>query len=224
MLRIVVLVAVGLFVLPASSRAQYAPTYVEPSGNPTYVAPGYGVAGPGPARLEFFGKFGFAGNLNLSVSDGTRTEDVGDLDLDPTLGGGLGFTYLIVKYFGIGGRFQVGRITADDPDADDGILAFDFALVPRGRFPFSRDRVAVYLALPLGATLFVSEADSADEDESGFNVGVMPGFEFFVSNRFGFFAEVGFQYRTFSQTGGLGAELDFAFTELSLAVGGKLAF
>lgn len=202
-----------------ASYPQAQPYPQRPATQPVYVESATEPQGPGNVRIPFFVKLGFAGSLSASADD----RDLGSADLNPTVGGGAGVTFVIARFFGIGPRLSINRLQADGADVgDNGILAVDLAIAPQVRFPFSNGRLAVYGVVPFGVTVFQSEADDS-ESEVGFNLGLMGGFEFFLGRRFGLFAEIGFQGRFFSESAGP-VDVFYTISDASLAVGGKLAF
>lgn len=219
---VVVAFAVTIFLPGGSLAAQQqvnSTTYVEPSA----------ALGPGPARLEFFGKLGLIGNLNLEASMGSRSEAV-DIDMNPTLVGGIGFEYVIADYFSLGARLRLGSASLDSDSLEeatgnrdgDNVFLVEPVLVPRGRFPLANGQLAIYGMLPVGLTVFVPDNDDADS-EVGWNIGFAGGAEYFLAKNFGLFAEVGWQGRFYS-TEILGIDSSWTFSELTLGAGGKVAF
>lgn len=128
----------------------------------------------------------------------------------------LGFEVLMHENASLGMRLEYGAMDYLD---ERSIHAIDFSVVPRFRLPVAR-RSAVYAALPLGWTAFVSH-DLGDELFAGWNISPRVGGELFFSESVGSYVELGYAVRVphdekFS--------FDLSFSEFVAAIGLKYAF
>lgn len=168
-------------------------------------------------RLEGFFRLGFAGEVDAEVGSTTF-----ESDLELGFGLGAGLEYLLHPNFSIGARGQVlfTEVGVDNSDHS----AIDFNIVPKGRFPLEEAPVSVYASIPFGLSIISSEVGSDESDtETGFNIGVLFGVDFFVSSTLGFLVELGYQWHFFSRQA-LGTEIDLTAGNLLLQAGAKFAF
>ncbi len=168
-------------------------------------------------RIEGFGRLAFAGEVDVEVGSTTF-----ESDLEVGLGFGAGFEYVLHRHFSAGARIQA-LFTEVEADSSNH-AAFDFNIMPRARFPLPDGPVAIFVALPLGLSVIDSElGDGADDTETGFNIAILFGTDFFVSESIGFLVEMGYQWHFFSRQA-IGRELDVTAGNLLLQAGLKFAF
>jgi len=156
-------------------------------------------AGDG-ASVEGYFIGGFAGQYRLRV-DGERMEER-DIDLDPTLGGGVRVA--------VGGLFRFGLMAelrgygSSGSDYSDRDFAFDLSPFLGLRVPLVQtDDSGFFLRgiVPLGYTrLAPDEQRFGDDSYHGFNTGVLGGLEI-AFGPVGIFADVGVRYhRVYAKT------------------------
>ena len=155
--------------------------------------------GEGPS-LEGYFIGGFAGQYRLRV-DGERMEDR-DLDLDPTLGGGIRLSLGHVFRFGLMAEFR--GYGSSDSDYSDRDFAFDLSPFIGLRFPLAEsDDTALFLRgiVPFGYTrLAPDDQRFGDDSYHGFNTGLLGGLGVAFGN-IGIFADVGVRYhRVYAKT------------------------
>ncbi len=155
-----------------------------------------------------------------------------DDDLEPTLGGGLEIDFPIHKFFLLGGMFSFHAWNTDgfeDADFDRSFL-LDFSLVPKGRFPFEKTPLAIYLGVPIGFSLDLFDEDNipiADAEIDvgvGMNVSVLVGAQVNLTSYFGLMLELGYTYHYVSHdaessTLGLSGEIDGELEQFALDLG-----
>lgn len=159
----------------------------------------------GKLRLGVFFHSGFGGEAKLEYEDGTD----GTGDLDATVGFGALVDQPIIPYFAIGGLFRLSWLKAESA-VNDRVTTMDLSVMPRGRYPFARGEV--YLGLPIGLSLqWVPDTEvyvgnvpigSVTFDTGvGWNVGLLFGGQFLVTENIGLFGHLGAQFRGTKQTG-----------------------
>jgi hypothetical protein len=154
--------------------------------------------GAGPSVEAYF-VAGFGGQYRLRV-DGQRLQEQ-DLDLDPTLGGGLRIAFGELVRFGLMAEFRgYGSSDADYSERD---FAFDLSPFIGLRIPLvmSRDSGLFLRAIvPFGYTRLAPGARFQDDSYHGFNTGVLGGLEV-AFGMVGLFADVGLRYhRVYART------------------------
>ena len=129
---------------------------------------------------------------------GGRYEDAifGKSDASPTFGATLRWDRPVHEYVttGLGFSFYTAKATAErfyEP-------AFDIDFHIKGRFPFQMGRkerkfeAEAYLLAQVGLTIWIdSNSLFADFIGPGWNIGLTPGFLFFINSRIGLLAELG---------------------------------
>lgn len=156
-------------------------------------------ADEGPS-LEGYFIGGFAGQYRLRV-DGDRMEDR-DLNLDPTLGGGVRLAF--------GGLFRFGLMAelrgygSSDDDYSDRDFAFDLSPFIGLRVPLVESGDTGFFLrgiVPFGYTrLAPDEQRFGDDSYHGFNTGLLGGLEVAFGN-VGIFTDVGVRYhRVYAKT------------------------
>ncbi|MFW5926142.1 MAG: hypothetical protein ACOCV4_08235 [Myxococcota bacterium] len=144
-------------------------------------------------RLGGFVSMGFGGEATLEEDDGNESED----DLDATGGFGFLVDFVPYEYVGVGGLLRFAFWEADG--GTDRNTVMDFSLMPRGRYPFERGEV--YLAVPVGMTIqlipdqTVLGADVDIDAGVGWNVGLLAGGQFLVTDNIGVFGHMGGMFR-----------------------------
>ena len=182
--------------------------------------------GEGPA-LEGYFIAEFGGQYRLRV-DGERMRER-DLNLDPTLGGGLRLALGHIVRFGLMVEFRgYGSSDADYSNRD---FAFDLSPFIGLRIPLTVSKDAgLFLRgiVPFGYTRLAPDGQRFDDASyHGFNTGVLGGLEVAFAN-FGIFADVGFRYhRVYARTE-LGPVADLrsslSWAQLSLNTGAAIYF
>ena len=152
-----------------------------------------------------------------------------DLDLDPTLGGGLRLALGHIVRFGLMMEFRgYGSSNADYTSRD---FAFDLSPFIGVRIPLVlSDDAGLFVRgiVPFGYTRLAPDGQRFDDASyHGFNTGVLGGLEVAFAN-FGIFADVGFRYhRVYARTQ-LGTAVDLrsslSWAQLSLNTGGAVYF
>jgi len=200
LLPLTVLLALGLFASPASAD----------------------VGGDGPT-LEGYFIGGFAGEYRLRVDGERRAED--DLDLDPTLGGGvrLAFGGNWVRF---GVMAELRGYGSSEENYEDRDFAFDLSPFLGLRIPLvESDSSGFYLraTVPFGYTRLAPDEDRfGDDSYHGFNTGALGGVEV-AFERIGIFTDVGVRYhRVYAETdlGPIGdVRSSLSWTQLSVNAG-----
>jgi hypothetical protein len=158
----------------------------------------------------------------------------GEDDMLPSWGAGLQYTHRLHRHFALGALlgFQSWQTEGLDETNVDRSVLFDFALVPAGVFPLSRD-VELYLALRLGLSMDFLGADEALSDISGQVAEIDPavgpvvapliGVRFALSDDFGVLAELGYAlhwYEHEASVSGLGSyEFELSLAQIALNLG-----
>ncbi|MBO6937376.1 MAG: hypothetical protein JJ863_20555 [Deltaproteobacteria bacterium] len=189
-----------------------------------FISPNPAAADTPGERLSVEGYFigGFAGQYRLRV-DGERYEDR-DLDLDPTLGGGIRIATGHIFRFGL--MAELRGYGSSDSDYSDRDFAFDLSPFIGVRVPLVESNDSgLYLRgiVPFGYTrLAPDEQRFGDDSYHGFNTGVLGGLGVRFGN-VGLFADVGVRYhRVYAKTdlgpfGDLRSDLSWA--QLSVNAG-----
>jgi hypothetical protein len=150
------------------------------------------------ARLSLYGSAGFGGRVDANVVDAPDL-DVGDRELNASLGGGLRVEAFVIGPLTLGGALEHRRVEVSPYQSTlvgrrgrEGVTDFDLwaALTARPiRGPVGLD---LYLGVPFGPSLL-----TADEYRArGLNVGVTGGVRV-LFGPVGLFAEVGYRRHVF---------------------------
>lgn len=155
-------------------------------------------------RLHLRGLVTAGGEARLEI-DGNSAED----DLLIGFGGAAELEVPVLRYLSVAGGATVTAWQADieDDDAARNVV-IDVDFTPRLRAPIGDEgRVVLYLAVPIGLAINIPSSDYADAIEGiggelsngvGLHVGGRAGGQFFVTERFGFVAEAGVDFRAMS--------------------------
>lgn len=127
----------------------------------------------------------------------------GDVDLDPSFGGALSWMHPLHRYFVLG--VQLGALSWEFENAGDRNLLIDVLAVPQGRLPIN-DELELTLSLPLGLVVdfwggdsFQAGAVMADVAPAvGFELGLLLGLRYAVSNDVGLLARLGYVMHSFT--------------------------
>jgi len=191
---------------------------------PVAQAQEYGHARRFSVEGYFIGEF--MGEYRLRVNGDRRPAN--DIDLDPTLGGGVRVSlYSGIFAFGLMTEFR-GYGNNDYSDRD---FAFDISPFLGVRIPIlanGHNVVRLRGTIPFGFTVLKPNAEAWGEDAYlGFNTGVLGGVEASFGN-FGVFTDVGFRFhRVYANNDiALVGEVDasLSWAQLSVNVGAQLAF
>jgi hypothetical protein len=157
-------------------------------------------------RLHLRGLVTAGGQATVNLDgDDNQAED----DLVVGYGGGAEIEFPVGRYITLGGGANLTAWQADIEDDDakrNFVIDADFT--PRFRIPLGdRGRGALYLGVPVGLAINIPSDDYADAIEGlggslsngvGLHVGGRVGGQVFVTERFGFVAEAGVDFRTMS--------------------------
>ena len=171
-------------------------------------------------RLYLGGLLGFAGNQawTFEAEQGGATGSV-DASTGQKLAYGinLGATFFAVPFFDLGaevrfawakaGEFddQIPALEGESPDTGRTMLV-DIDVKPRLRLDLMHGRLELYVALPVGLTI-PSRPDEEDLDTSlGWNLGVGPGLNYFLSSHVGLNLELMFLFHSYSADGTVEAD------------------
>ncbi len=187
---------------------------------------GNASAQQGGTDLRAFGQLylGLAGEVDAEVEAlGTSSQNEVDLDASPGFGAGVDFG--LHEYVALGGLFRFLSMSSDDIVVgpyviDVDVTVLDFDLLPRLRYPFDK-KGEIYLAVPVGLSLFIPDADDAD-DELGWNISMVIGGLYAVSDNFGLFAEIGYFVHNGSTSRtvlGIDVETSLSAGQLGLSIG-----
>jgi hypothetical protein len=181
-----------------SATAQRPSTSADSFDNLPYAAQAWRAS----ARLAI----GFGGGLNGTVGGDKKDPE----DLAATYGFELGLEAPLHEYFTLGAvlRFSKWNVNASDADGVGRSTLWDLAVLPKVRYPFLVDArlMEVYVGVPIGAGLNILNDGikldrGTDSSTIGFNIGVLTGFNVFVSERVALGLELGYEYYSFSFTG-----------------------
>jgi hypothetical protein len=180
-------------------------------------------------NLKFMLGLGGEAEVDYDIDGAPALPSVDD-DLEPTLGGGLEIDFPLHKFFLLGGMFSFHAWNTDGfEDADfDRSFFLDFSLVPKGRFPFEKTPLAIYLGVPIGFSLDLFDEDNipfADAEIDvglGMNVSVLVGAQVNLASYFGLMLELGYTYHYASHDAeipGLSGEIDGELEQFALNLG-----
>jgi hypothetical protein len=138
-------------------------------------------------RRQVLMRLGLGGKFQDSI--------VGDSKAKPTYGATLRWDRPVHDYVTTGVGFS---FYSSQPEGDFREPAFDISFMLKGRYPFEmgkRDRKfesEIYLLSQIGLTIWIDSSSlTLDLVGPGWNVGVSLGYQFFINNRVGLLAEVG---------------------------------
>jgi len=151
----------------------------------------------------FVGKLmlGFGGEADIEADNlgGVGGQD----DMETSYGLGFGYLQPLHEYFALGGQLALLAWTTDgleDIDADRSTW-LDLSVVPQAKYAVMKS-LELYASLPLGLTVdFFGEDEFAGAEVGGglgFNIALMFGARYALSDAFGFVGEIGYSYHAFS--------------------------
>ncbi len=155
-------------------------------------------------RLHLRGLVTAGGEARLEIDDNSAEDD-----LLIGFGGAAELEVPVLRYLSVAGGATVTAWQADieDDDAARNVV-IDVDFTPRLRAPIGDEgRVVLYLAVPIGLAINIPSSDYADAIDGiggelsngvGLHVGGRAGGQFFVTERFGFVAEAGVDFRAMS--------------------------
>lgn len=166
------------------------------------------------------------GPVNVNISDSIGSTSKLQVSY------GLTGQYMVPlhRFFVLGGLLGVmsWKSTAASNDADRN-LAFDLDVVPQGRLPLT-NAFELYLSLPVGLTLDAwNEVESSatvgmlasykveSDTAVGFNISLLAGARYALTESFGVFTEIGFTHRQFAH------EVTLSATAVGLNLGSAKA-
>lgn len=147
-------------------------------------------------RIAPFFSTAFGGSVHVDVDN---FGSLGNTDLDPAVGFGASVDGVMLPYFGLGGLLRFQWVKADQ--ADKRSTDVDFALFPRARYPFAHGEV--YLGLPVGFSLqWVPDSSFGGglanvnvKTGYGWNVALIAGGQYLITDRLGVFGHLGGMFR-----------------------------
>ncbi|HKU41564.1 MAG TPA: hypothetical protein VJR89_25580 [Polyangiales bacterium] len=167
---------------------------------------------------------GFGGEASARVGD----EDEDPTDLLPTLGFALSFEAPVHEYISLGVLAQYGAWNIE-PFDDQGIgrsTLWDLALFPRVRHTLVVDNhnLEIYAGLLLGVShAALNDAleleSGTDTAATGLMLGARAGAAYFISDKIGLTAELGYQHNAFTFDASVGDELELSLGQLRLSTG-----
>ncbi len=124
----------------------------------------------------------------LWIGFGGDADGPPNADLDTLLGGQFGFDSVLARHFSLGGEFRIGAARFER--TGDRSKLIDLDIKPRLRFPIGRI-VELYGAVPVGLTIpRLADIDQGDNNgKVGWNFGVGPGINVFLTHSFALNAE-----------------------------------
>jgi hypothetical protein len=145
-----------------------------------------------PTRIYGGLWLGFGGDIEY------EGRDVGDLG--KTIGGQAGVDVRVGRWLSLGGEARVGGFDVGQFDDRNRLIDLDFK--PRLYIPLHAP-VEIYLAVPIGLTIpRLSDVDGRGQDENiGWNVGVGPGLNVFLTHGFGLNVEPMWMFHHFGVDG-----------------------
>ena len=139
-------------------------------------------------RRQILFRIGFGGKYEDAI--------LGDSAAAPTFGATLRWDRPVHEYITTGLGFSF--YTAKSKEERFYEPAFDIDYVLKGRYPFHMGKrekkleAEVYLLTHVGLTIWIdSNSPTLDFLGPGWNIGLSPGFQFFINSRIGLLAEVG---------------------------------
>jgi hypothetical protein len=126
---------------------------------------------------------------------------VGDVgDLGKTIGGQAGVDVRVGRWLSLGGEGRVGGFDIGNYDDRNRLIDLDFK--PRLYLPLHAP-VEIYLTVPVGLTIpRLSDRDGRGSDENvGWNFGVGPGLNVFLTRSFGLNVEPIWMFHHFGTDG-----------------------
>lgn len=136
-------------------------------------------------RYDHYDPTRIYGGLWLGFGGDIEVDGLGDVgDLGKTIGGQVGVDVRVSRWFSLGGEVRIGGFDVDGFDDRNRLIDLDFK--PRLYIPLHAP-VEIYLAVPIGLTIpRLADVDGRGPDENvGWNVGVGPGLNVFLTRNFG---------------------------------------
>lgn len=157
------LCAVAIFVLGSASQASARDWDRDYDRDPTRIYGGVWLGFGGDIEVDGVGRVG---------------------DLGKTIGGQAGVDVLVSRWFSLGGEVRVGGFDVDGWDKRSRLIDLDFK--PRLYLPLNAP-VEIYAAVPVGLTIpRLADIEGGPRDENiGWNIGVGPGINVFLTRSFG---------------------------------------
>jgi hypothetical protein len=196
------------------------------------AVPSVSFAQDDSVRLNAGATLAVAGKVSTEI-DGSGAADVPDFKLAPTYGFYAGVEVPVHTYFTIGGEFGLASWIDKDSKKDDADrqLQLDFLARPKLRFE-PIDKLEVYGVVPVGLTYYVPSDDMSGagvdvKGGPGVAVGVSAGATYFVTERVGLNAEMGYLYhraKMSAEEGGHSTDAHLSFGQLQLRAGVSFAF
>lgn len=170
------------------------------------------------SRLGVKGAFGFGGDAEMKIDSGSSDYDGYDDDYDyygdgnkikddfeTTLGLGVFADFGVTENFSIGpeARFYFWITEIQDRGDYGRNSLIDIDITPRLRFPVANGKLELYVALSVGLSVNIMNGDYQDDLEKngveintglGWNISPMGGMNYFVTEKLGLFAELGYVY------------------------------
>ena len=142
-------------------------------------------------------------------------------ELDTTLGGQFGIDSVLARHFSLGGEFRIGAARFER--TGDRSKLIDIDIKPRLRFPIGRI-IELYGAVPVGLTIpRLGDIDDGDtEGKVGWNFGVGPGINLFLTESFGLNAEPMWLWHRF-RVDGPGDDDHYTIKQFSLFLNAVIA-
>jgi hypothetical protein len=140
-------------------------------------------------------------------------------DLDVTPGFGVGADFGVHEYIALGLMFRFLSMSGDGSSVD--VTVLDFDLLPRLRYPFKKKAGEIYLGVPVGLSLFMADVEGA-EDELGWNISVVMGGLFRLSDSFGLFTELGYLIHNVNESqtvAGMDVDMSTSLGQIGLSFG-----
>ncbi len=180
----------------------------------------------------------FDGHWTSSVKLGSAGLNFGDSvhkSMDPSWGAMVHYDTGVQKYLALGGRLTFGGFINTQAANDDWSrnLLLNLDLAPRLRFAIPGKPVEIYGVVPFGLSLLFPSSDWHDQNnldlDTGvtWNVAIMGGADFDLSDNLGVFVEAGWTYQNVAWSGkttngGSDVSLDGSYGQFGLNVGLKL--
>lgn len=182
------------------------------------------VAGRADAlEVGFKGMFAFGGEASIE-DQGAEADD----DMEATAGFGLYGTYGLFRYLDIGAQvaFLWYETEAMDDNDQDANTAIDIGALVKPKFPLLGGKLDIYVAVPIGLSIFVPSSDTDDVIKTGvgMHVGVLPGVAYRFWKGLGAFAELGWSFHLGKHDKKGGGDYEYSFSQFALNLGVSYEF